>query len=234
MTGRSLARLTDVDHGGAWKQLTVERMTLQAQYDGASNLYWRLVRRRQVKRDWNKITGCESRSEEVGHGPEARLGSRICHSRDGSMCDYGAATSEGLIVRSIHRYCQFHPRWFKKRALRHCPLVNMWWASFGRTSARRSTFSRCSWPPRRCLRRRRRGVTAGCPRMRRLEMALVRMRHPSPRLGWVSIDAMRRFVWHGAMRRSVWYGVFCSTLCIDGVFGCSNREQCKCLFAIWA
>ena len=178
MTGRSLVRLTDVDHGGAWKQLTVERMTLQAQYDGASNLYWRLVRRRQVKRDWNKITGCESCSEEVGHGPEARLGSRICHSRDGSMCDYGAATPEGLIVRSIHRYCQFHPRGFKKWALRHCPLVNMWWASFGRTSAGRSTFSRCSWPPRRCLRRRRRGVTAGCPHMRRLEMALVRMRHP--------------------------------------------------------
>ena len=55
-------------------------MTLQAQDDDASNLYWRLVRRHRVKRDWNKITGCESRSEEVGHGPEERLGSRICHS----------------------------------------------------------------------------------------------------------------------------------------------------------
>ena len=41
--------------------------------DGASNLYWRLVPRHQAKRDWNKITGCESPSEEAGHGPEARL-----------------------------------------------------------------------------------------------------------------------------------------------------------------
>ena len=47
-------------------------MTLQAQDDGASNHYWRLARRHQVKRDWCKITRCESRSEEAGHGPEAR------------------------------------------------------------------------------------------------------------------------------------------------------------------
>ena len=85
-------------------------MILQAQDDGASNLYWRLVRRHQVKRDWNKITGCESRSEEAGPGPEARLGSCICHSSDGSLCEYGAATSESLIVRRIHRHCQFHIR----------------------------------------------------------------------------------------------------------------------------
>ena len=61
-----------MDHGGARERLTVGRMTLQAQDDGASNLYWRLVRRHQVNRDWDKITGCESRSEEAGHGPEAQ------------------------------------------------------------------------------------------------------------------------------------------------------------------
>ena len=148
--------LIDVDHGGAWERLTVGRMTLQAQNGGASNLYWLLVRRHQVNRDWDKITGCESRSEEAGHGPEARLGSRICHSSDGSLCDCGAATSEDLIVRSIHRHC-FTSGWFKKRALRHCPLVKMWWASLARTSAGGSTFLRWSRPRRRCLRRRRRG-----------------------------------------------------------------------------
>ena len=63
-----------------------------------------------IKRDWNKITWCESGSEEAGHGLEARVDSRICHSIDDSLCCYGAATYECLIVRSIHRHCQFHLR----------------------------------------------------------------------------------------------------------------------------
>ena len=82
---------------------------------------------------------------------------RICHSSDGILRDYGAATSEGLIVRSIHRHCQFRLRVFLEAALCHCPLVKMWWASLARMSAGRSTFSRWSRPRRRCLRRRRRG-----------------------------------------------------------------------------
>ena len=76
----------------------------------------------QVKRDWNKITGCESGREEAGYGPEARLGSRICHSSDGSLCDYGAVTSEGLIVRSFHRQCQFHHRVIQEAGSAPLPL----------------------------------------------------------------------------------------------------------------
>ena len=97
-------------------------MTLQAQDDGASNLYWRLVRLHQVNGDWDKITGCESRIDEAGHGPEALLGSRICHSSDGSLCDCGAAMSEGLIVRNIHRPCQFHLRVIQEAGSAPLPL----------------------------------------------------------------------------------------------------------------
>ena len=128
-------------------------MTLQAQDDGASNLYWRLVRRHQVNRDWDKITGCESPSEEAGHGPEARLGSRICHSSAGSLCDCGAATSEGLIVRSIHRHCQFHLRVIQEAGSAPLPLSEDVVGLIGQDV----TFLRWSRPRRRCLRRRRRG-----------------------------------------------------------------------------
>ena len=75
-----------------------------------------------LARDSMDDTGCESRSEEAGHGPEARLGSRICHSSDGSLCECGAATSEGLIVRSIHRHCQFHLRVIQEAGSAPLPL----------------------------------------------------------------------------------------------------------------
>ena len=91
-------------------------------------------------------------TEEASHGPEARLGSRICHSSDGSLCDCGAATSEGLIVRSTHRHCQFH-----LRVIQEAGYAPLWWASLARTSAGGITFLRWSRPRRRCLRRRRRG-----------------------------------------------------------------------------
>ena len=62
--------------------------------------------------------------EEAGHGPEARLGSRICRSNDGSLCDCGQLrlNSEGLIVRSIHRHCEFHLRVIQEAGSAPLPL----------------------------------------------------------------------------------------------------------------
>ena len=74
-------------------------------------------------RETGKVTVYESRSEEAGHGPAARLGLRICHSSDGGLCDYAAASSEGLIARSIHRHCQFHLRVIQEAG--SAPLVGL-------------------------------------------------------------------------------------------------------------
>ena len=171
-------------------------MTLQAQNDGASNLYWRLVRRHQVNRDWDKITGCESRSEEAGHGPEARLGSRICHSSDGSLCDCGAATSEGLIVRSIHIYCQFHLRVIQEAGSAPLPLSEDVVGLIGQDVSGGSTFLRWSQPRRRCLRRRRRG--GDCRLSPHEAFSDDTCANTAPicevGVGWHRHEAMRRFV----------------------------------------
>ena len=171
-------------------------MTLQAQNDGASNLYWRLVRRHQVNRDWDKITGCESRSEEAGHGSEARLGSRICHSSDGSLCDCGAATSDGLIVRSIHRHCQFHLRVIQEAGSAPLPLSEDVVGLIGQDVSGGSTFLRWSRPRRRCLRRRRRGGDCRLSPHEAFSDDTCANTAPISEVGvgWHRHEAMRRFV----------------------------------------
>ena len=140
-------------------------------------------------------------------------------------------TSEGVIVRSIHRHCQFHLRVIQEAGSAPLPLSYDVVGLIGQDVSGGSTFSRWSRPRRLCLRRRRRGVGAGCPHMRSLAMTLARIRHPSLRWGWVSIDT-RRCAASSNTASSV--ALYALTVWSSVPTASSPGEECKCLFAIWA
>ena len=107
----------------------------------------------------------------------------------------------------------------------------MWWASLARTSAEEArSYDGLDHGDDVCGVGDA-GVTAGCPHMRRLAMTLARKRHPSLRLGWDGIDTRRCAASSDTASSvaldalTVWSGVPTAS---------SLREECKCLFAIWA
>ena len=98
---------------------------------------------------------------------KTKLGSRIGQCSDGSLCDYGAATSEGLIVRSIHRHWQFHLRLIQEAGTAPLPLSDDVVGEARSRDGLDHGDDVCGVGDA--------GVTAGCPHMRRLPMTHARI-----------------------------------------------------------